>query len=85
MAATTTRDRETFSDGVQHMGSAVRGLAAEGVGALRDRAHEYVEHGRDRVREFGENVESQIHAQPKKSLLIAAGVGFLLGVICARR
>ena len=87
--ATSTHRRSSrdssISDGMHEMGAAVRGLASESVGALRDRAGEYVEHGRDRVREIGDTVESRIQEKPLKSVLVAAGIGLLIGMFCSRR
>lgn len=88
----SSNNRRAVSEGVQEMGSAVRGLAAESIGAVRDRADEYVERGREyidrgreRAHELRESVESRVHAQPGKSLLIAAGIGFLIGLLFKRR
>ena len=87
--ATSTRRQQSrdhsLSDGMHEMGAAVRDLASESVGALRDRANDYVEHGRDRARNLGDTLAARIQEKPMKSLLLAAGVGLLVGMFCSRR
>lgn len=69
---------------VREMGSQVREAAREKLENLRDQASEYYDQGREKAQEWEQNLESYIQDQPVKSLLIAAGVGFLLGVIWKR-
>ena len=90
--ATSTRKREHSSDGpgtitqtLHDVGSAARHLAEERMEAIRDRAGEYVDEGRTRIRDAAENVQSRVQDQPLKSLLIAAGIGFFLGALWMRR
>lgn len=52
---------------------------------VRTRTADYVEQGRDRARQMGKQVEDRIQESPIKSLLIAMGVGFLLGLFMKRR
>jgi ElaB/YqjD/DUF883 family membrane-anchored ribosome-binding protein len=57
----------------------------ESVDDWQSRAGEYAEWGRDIASEWGESVEGQIRAQPLAAVLIAGGVGFLLGWFSTRR
>jgi len=70
---------------VQELGSVAKAAAGEKMGELRDTATEYYERGRDRVYDAEQSVEDYIRDQPLKSVLIAAGVGFLLGAFYIRR
>jgi len=63
----------------------LRDTASEKMGELRDSASEYYERGRDRMYEAEQTVEDYIREQPLKSVLIAAGVGFVLGACYLRR
>jgi ElaB/YqjD/DUF883 family membrane-anchored ribosome-binding protein len=81
----TGRQASAISKNLQHIGDATKKMAAEGADALRHTATEYADRGRTRVREFEESVESHVKEQPVKSLLVAAGIGFLLGAFITRR
>lgn len=70
---------------LREMGSQVRDAASEKIGQLRDRASEYYEQGRRRAAEWEQNLESYVQEKPIQSLLIAAGVGMLLGIFWRRR
>lgn len=52
--------------------------------SLRDAVEQYAERGRLQVQSLGQSLEQQIRRQPLPSLLIAAGVGFLLGMLWNR-
>ena len=65
-------------------GSQVRDAASEKVNQLRDQAGEYYEQGKQRAQEWEQGLEDYIREKPIKSLLIAAGVGMLLGVLWKR-
>lgn len=82
--AVTEGTAEVWSS-VVDAGNDVRNRAVEDFAAARDAAGEYFEEGRVRLEEFGATAERQIRSQPVKSLLIAAGAGFLLGALWSRR
>lgn len=75
----------TVARDLEDMGAAAKQMAHHSVAAVRDTALEYLDVGRSRVRHIGEDIQSRVVQQPVKSLLIAAGVGFLLGAIWTRR
>jgi len=80
--------RETAGHVTQSLrdaGSHVRDAAHEKIGQIRDRANEYYEQGKQRAREWEQNLESYVQEKPIQSLLIAAGVGVLLGILWKRR
>jgi ElaB/YqjD/DUF883 family membrane-anchored ribosome-binding protein len=59
----------------------VRDAATEHYENLRDTAQEYYDQGRQKAQEWQQSLEQYVQEQPIKSLLIAAGVGVLLGII----
>lgn len=69
---------------VREMGSQVRDAAQEKFNELRDSASEYYEQGRQRAQEWEQGLEEYVQDQPIKALLIAAGVGALLGFLWRR-
>jgi ElaB/YqjD/DUF883 family membrane-anchored ribosome-binding protein len=69
---------------VREIGSQVKGMAHEQVGHLRDRAQDYYQQGREKADEWRHDLESYVREQPMKSLLMAAGVGLLLGFLWRR-
>jgi ElaB/YqjD/DUF883 family membrane-anchored ribosome-binding protein len=71
-------------DTVQQMGSSAKDMAQAGWETARDTAAEYLDKGRERAMELGETLEIQIRTRPIRALLIAAGVGFLAGMILKR-
>lgn len=48
-------------------------------------ASEYYQQGREQVLALEQAVEAQIRDKPIQSLLIAGGVGLLIGFLCRRR
>jgi ElaB/YqjD/DUF883 family membrane-anchored ribosome-binding protein len=79
------RQASVISKDLQDIGDATKKMATEGVHVLRQTAGEYVDRGRTRVREFEESIESRVKERPVKSLLVAAGIGFLMGAFFSRR
>jgi ElaB/YqjD/DUF883 family membrane-anchored ribosome-binding protein len=80
---------------LREMGQQARQAANEQIGQLRDtaadyyqqgreKAAEYYQQGREKAVEFEQNLEGYIREQPVKSVLIAAGVGLLLGILWRR-
>jgi ElaB/YqjD/DUF883 family membrane-anchored ribosome-binding protein len=59
--------------------------AQEGLGAAKDVASRYVRQGRETVEALGRTVEGQVKEWPLSALLVAAGIGVLVGVFAARR
>jgi len=70
---------------VADLGSTARAAAEEKFGELKDSAGQYYEMGRERVYDAEQSVEEYIRDQPVKSVLIAAGIGFLFGACYMRR
>jgi ElaB/YqjD/DUF883 family membrane-anchored ribosome-binding protein len=70
---------------VRELGGQAREAAREQYDRLRGRAEEYYDRGRERAMEWEQGLEEYVQEQPIKSLLIAAGVGMLLGFFWRRR
>ncbi len=72
-------------ENIREMGSQVRDVATEKYNQLRDQAGEYYEQGRQRAMEWEQTLEEYVQEKPVQSLLMAAGVGLLLGFFWRRR
>ena len=92
MATNLQTERKSFSDqtakigkDVQEIRVATQQLAADSVDAVRQTASELIDEGRSRALGAVENAQSKVKEKPVKSVLIAAAVGFLFGVLWRRR
>lgn len=70
---------------VRDMTGQLGDVAREQYENVREHAADYYEKGREKASEWEESVESYIKEKPIKSLLIAAGVGLLFGLMWRRR
>lgn len=70
---------------LQAMGSAARDVATERIEQWGENASEVYDQGRDKAYQVKGILEQFILDQPLKSLLIAGGVGLLLGRFWMRR
>ena len=71
-------------ENLRAVGTQVRDQATEKYAEMRDQASEYYEQGRQRAMEMEQSLEQYVHDKPIQSLLIAAGVGVLLGMLWKR-
>jgi ElaB/YqjD/DUF883 family membrane-anchored ribosome-binding protein len=69
---------------LRDFGSQVRDQASEKYDQLRDQAGDYYEQGRQRAMEMEQGLEQYVQEKPIQSLLIAAGVGLVLGILWKR-
>lgn len=69
----------------QEMGAQIKDVAEQKMNEVRDSAAQYYEQGRERAQVAAGDMENYIREQPTKSLLIAAGIGAVLGVLWVRR
>jgi ElaB/YqjD/DUF883 family membrane-anchored ribosome-binding protein len=69
----------------QEVSSATKRMAADSMDALRQTATQFLGEGRMKVREVGKSVQSKVQGKPGKSMIIAAAVGFLVGILWMRR
>lgn len=83
----TAAVRDMVQEGVAHMRDKTHELGdqAKELGVQAQQvATEYYQQGREGLADFQRTVEAQIHEKPVQSLLIAAGIGLLLGLLWRR-
>ena len=71
--------------GAQETAADLGHRAQESFGAIKDAASEYIDQGREKAAALGRTVEGQVKEWPLSALLVATGVGLLIGVVLARR
>lgn len=71
-------------ENLRELGSQVRDTATQQYEQLREQASDYYQQGRDRAMEMEQSLEQYVQEKPIQSLLIAAGVGVLLGILWKR-
>ncbi len=59
--------------------------AEEALRELQDRATEYLAMGREKALAMSDAVEEQIRTRPVQAVTVAAGIGFVLGLLWTRR
>jgi len=69
---------------IREMGTQARDMASEKYNQLRDQAQDYYQQGRQRATEWEQGLESYVQEKPVQAVLIAAGVGVLLGLLWKR-
>jgi len=72
-------------ENLRDLGSQVRDTAAEQYGQLREQASDYYEKGRQRALDMEQTLEEYVQEKPIQALLMAAGVGVVLGWLWKRR
>jgi ElaB/YqjD/DUF883 family membrane-anchored ribosome-binding protein len=72
-------------DKVQETSAQVRDKAQDLGSQAKEKASEYYAQGRESLAELNHTLEAQIRERPLQSLLIAGGMGLLLGLLWRRR
>jgi ElaB/YqjD/DUF883 family membrane-anchored ribosome-binding protein len=75
---------QQVTQNLRSMGSQARDAANEKFNDLRQQASEYYDQGRERAQEWEQGLEQYVQEKPIQSLLIAAGVGLVLGMLWKR-
>ena len=83
--ARKSSDGRTASETIEAAGSDLKARASELLEKGRNRASEIYESGKARASDMTDGVQDGIRAKPIQSVLIAAAVGALIGVIIGRR
>jgi ElaB/YqjD/DUF883 family membrane-anchored ribosome-binding protein len=86
-------DQYRSESGQQQTGAgAVQAAAESAAGAVREKAQRVkevaahkLEQGWEHVKSWEQSLEGQIERHPMRSVLIAAGVGFAVGLLCRGR
>jgi ElaB/YqjD/DUF883 family membrane-anchored ribosome-binding protein len=76
---------ETVREDLGQLGRLAKSAAREGLDEARVAATDYYEQGRKKAGEYETQVVDYVRTKPLKSILIAAGVGALLGILISRR
>jgi ElaB/YqjD/DUF883 family membrane-anchored ribosome-binding protein len=71
-------------DTAQEVGTQIRDKAQEMGAQAQQAVGEYYEQGRESLREMNKSMEEKIREKPLQSLLVAGGVGLLLGLLWRR-
>jgi ElaB/YqjD/DUF883 family membrane-anchored ribosome-binding protein len=69
---------------LRDLGNQVRDAATDKYNQFSEQAKDYYSQGKDAAQEFEQSLESYVQEKPIQALLIAAGVGLLLGVLWKR-
>ena len=87
----TPSQGQSFGDQAQQVGQNLRDLggqvrdqAQQKYNELSDQARDYYEQGRQKAQEWEQGLESYIQEKPLQAVMIAAGVGVLLGLLWKR-
>ena len=83
-AAQIRESAQQVQENLRNLGGQVANVATQQYGQLRDQATQYYEQGRQRATDMEQSLEQYVHEKPIQSLLIAAGVGMVLGVLWKR-
>jgi ElaB/YqjD/DUF883 family membrane-anchored ribosome-binding protein len=75
---------QSVTEDLKELGSRASEMAQEKLERVKAGAAEWAEEGRERVEEMGESVEQYIADHPVKSMLIAAGIGLIVGRVLLR-
>lgn len=76
---------EAAKEQLHDLGEQARERAQEAFSRVRESAVEYSEQGREWLVDLARATENCVRDQPVRSLLVAAGIGCLLGAIFIRR
>ena len=72
-------------DDVRELGRAAKGAAGEAYEDVKRQAGEYVDREKLRVTEFEDQIVEYVRQKPLQSVLIAVGVGAVIGLLLRRR
>jgi ElaB/YqjD/DUF883 family membrane-anchored ribosome-binding protein len=74
------RVREKAAEVSQHL----KDVANEKYGEVRDKASQVYNQGRETAEQWEQSLESYVQEKPLQAVLLAAGVGLLLGLLWKR-
>ena len=79
------KQAKEVTEDIQKMGRTVRDAAQEQLGQVGERAAEYYGQGQDKVHEVTCACKQFVSERPLTCVLVAAGIGWLLGRFWKRR
>ena len=74
------RVRDKAAEVSQHL----RDAASEKYGQVRDKASKVYNEGREKAEQWEQSLETYVQEKPLQAVLLAAGVGLLLGLLWKR-
>ena len=86
--STTERLRQqtgAVREDLGELGRLAKQAAREKIDEARETAADYYDQGRKKADELEDQLADYVRAKPLKSILIAAGVGALFGILISRR
>lgn len=75
----------TLVNDIEEVGRITKEAATEGLHHVQENMSEYLQKGQKKMMEVEKKVETQIQQYPLRALLIAAGVGLLIGFVVKKR
>jgi ElaB/YqjD/DUF883 family membrane-anchored ribosome-binding protein len=79
------RDKASqVGENLRDLGGQVRDAARDKYSQLNDEARAFYDQGREMAHDWEEGLEGYVRDKPLQAVLIAAGVGLLLGVLWKR-
>jgi ElaB/YqjD/DUF883 family membrane-anchored ribosome-binding protein len=75
---------QDIKQNLQDLGTGARQMASDQLQQFKTSASVDIEQGRTRALDMERTLESQIRDQPLRSVLVAAGIGLVLGVLWNR-
>ena len=78
-SARLRKQANVVTEDIRGMGTIARDAAHETIEQMQDNASELYDQGKDKARRAARSLEQFIAEQPLTSILIAGGVGLLLG------
>ena len=76
---------QALKDDVVKLGKITKDMAAQTMEGLKENASEYYRQGVEKAQSWEKNLEGSIKKNPLQSVLIAAGVGLVLGILFKKR
>jgi ElaB/YqjD/DUF883 family membrane-anchored ribosome-binding protein len=75
---------QQMGENIRDKGQQAREAATQSYQQLRDQAQDYYQQGREKAQEWEQSLEQYVHEKPLQAVLIAAGVGVILGLLWKR-
>lgn len=79
------KQAKEVAEDLQEMGGTVKDAAQEKLGQVGEKASEYYEQGREKAHGVACACEQFVRERPLGTVLVAAGIGWLLGRFWKRR
>lgn len=76
---------KAMGEDLKELGKIGRDVAGEKIGDARQAASDLIDQGRRRAGDLEDQLTDYVRAQPMKSLVVAVGIGALLGALLNRR